>query len=299
MSDQVKLSTVEKTSITFEVAIEGVEQHKNLPVVVHFVIEKVSDAFDASFAAVQSPTEPHLWTVDFPAMSILDKDSYSFHVDVIVDNYFFEAAKGRVDVVNEKIDDEEKVPEVVVNMFDDASHDKKADDKLKAKKNVKEDFTAATTVPGPNNALLVSEPDPAKPKPQKDSADEKIDLKRLFSFGSKSTPGTSPAQLPQPETEIPAVIKKQVSVKKEQPVVNATEESAMPTFDPKQTAQDIIKQNIGRASPPTVKGRLLKRSAATGKPIVPGLVDEDVRSIEMREEKQRKAREQLKDILSN
>lgn len=92
MSEDVTIVQTQENTIEFDLSIEGV--NTDLAPEVRFVIQ--TNAMDMSFDCEQSDDEQ--WQVKIPAMSHLDKTSYPFRVEVIVDGYHFIPAKGNVQV---------------------------------------------------------------------------------------------------------------------------------------------------------------------------------------------------------
>jgi len=92
MDNLVTISNTKENVLEFDVEIEGIDSNG---MSVRFIIEAsgVELGFDS-----KKQTEKK-WTVNIPALSILEKTSYPFHIDVIVDGYYFEPLHGSVNVV--------------------------------------------------------------------------------------------------------------------------------------------------------------------------------------------------------
>lgn len=95
MSDQpvIKLHNAKETEFEFNVAINGPSEEATP--VVRFVLENVK-GYNVAIDCAQSGDDN--WAVKIPALQLLD-ENHNFHVEVIVDGYFFIPTQGLVEVV--------------------------------------------------------------------------------------------------------------------------------------------------------------------------------------------------------
>lgn len=93
MKNLITISNVKENVLEFDVEIKGIDTDETT---VRFIIEvnKMKLSFDC-----EKGKEEKLWSVKIPALSILETTSYPFHIDVIVDGYYFDAMKGSINVV--------------------------------------------------------------------------------------------------------------------------------------------------------------------------------------------------------
>jgi hypothetical protein len=96
MNDQpvIRLHNNKETEFEFDVAIQGPSE--NSTPVVRFVVEDIKGynvAVDCESAGAEK------WSVRIPPLQNLD-EAHNFHVEVIVDGYFFVPTAGLVEVVN-------------------------------------------------------------------------------------------------------------------------------------------------------------------------------------------------------
>lgn len=93
MDNLISISNVKENILQFGINITGIETDD---IIVRFVIEanEMELAFDS-----QRTNEENQWAVKIPALSILETTSYPFHIDVVVDGYYFEPMQGSISVV--------------------------------------------------------------------------------------------------------------------------------------------------------------------------------------------------------
>ena len=95
MSDQpvIKLHNAKETEFEFNVAINGPSEEATP--VVRFVLENVK-GYNVAIDCAQAGDDN--WAVKIPALQNLN-ENHNFHVEVIVDGYFFIPTQGLVEVV--------------------------------------------------------------------------------------------------------------------------------------------------------------------------------------------------------
>lgn len=147
--------------VEFDVAIEGAEELE-ANTVVRFIIQ-VNKEFCILLHA--SHDEGDKWYVNVPDTPALGAGDYKIAVEVIIDNYHFEPAKGKLQILNE--------PKVELD-----------------KSKIDEVSSVNGGQPHPNNALLFPEFEPKSIKkstvPQKTPEDEQIEIEKI---ASSVTPG--------------------------------------------------------------------------------------------------------------
>lgn len=91
MENNLKITKTKENNFEFEVEIEGVDA-KDMKIRLMIVVSDMTLCFDAKHV------EGSKWSVKIPALSILDKTTYPFFIDAIVDGYHFEPMKGSITV---------------------------------------------------------------------------------------------------------------------------------------------------------------------------------------------------------
>jgi hypothetical protein len=96
MTDQpvIKLHNSKETEFEFNVAIQGPSEEAKP--VVRFVLENIK-GYNVAIDCEQAGDDS--WAVKIPALNILE-ENHNFHVEVIVDGYFFVPTSGLIEVVN-------------------------------------------------------------------------------------------------------------------------------------------------------------------------------------------------------
>lgn len=92
MDNIVSIRHQKENVLEFELTIEGVEGKDPI---VKLVIQ--GNSISLGFGATKK--EKTTWQVKIPKLSILEKTAYPFHIEVLVDGYYFEAFKGTVNVL--------------------------------------------------------------------------------------------------------------------------------------------------------------------------------------------------------
>jgi len=93
MNNLISISNVKDNVLEFNVIVDNINQDN---INVRFIIE--SSMMDLTFDSIPGDEE-NQWSVKIPALSMLETTSYPFRIDVIIDEYFFNAMKGSVNVV--------------------------------------------------------------------------------------------------------------------------------------------------------------------------------------------------------
>lgn len=106
MSDAttIKINPGKNSDLEFDVMIQGLDQ-ADLPIV-KFVITSEAAGCDYAFRCVKvdaadDQTAKHRWLAKLPALAHIKENQVKFHVEVIVDGYYFEAAAGFVTLVTD------------------------------------------------------------------------------------------------------------------------------------------------------------------------------------------------------
>lgn len=195
MSDNVvQINKDKETEIVFDVDIKGPEKLIS-NVSVRFLIKDVKDNMDCIFKA--SKQENNQWKVIIPQCEFFEKNEYSFVIEVLIEDYYFKAAEGKVEIINKL--------EVTINKEE------------KIKENLTETKQEFPGQPHPNNNLLSPE---IKPKETHIEKQEKT--KNIKDISSKIVPGEGPSQPENTSAEIKrGIIFKRV--KKGKPVIEDIE----------------------------------------------------------------------------
>lgn len=264
----IVINPTKTSELEFEVMIQGIDAA--LPTV-RFVIEDAMGGGHFTFPCTKIKDEKTKWSAKLPALKFIDKESIKFHVEVIIDEYYFEPAQGKIDFVNSPVvnfkESKGARPTVTASFTVKQEEDP-----------IEERFATAgggetTGQTAPSPVLNVPEEDPSFELNMKNRTpveDEYIDLARLEldddidDIASEVIPGQG---VQYPEKEKPA-------------------------FDAKQVAEGIIRSTVGKnpIKTPEKRGSLFARSA-NGKAIVKGLEDPETKRL--REEKAQR----VKDIL--
>lgn len=93
MEKPVNISNDKLNVLEFDIEITGVDE---TDMEVRFVIE--SDDMDLGFNSKKISQKT--WVVEIPAMKILDGASYPYHISVVVDGYAFKGITGNVNILN-------------------------------------------------------------------------------------------------------------------------------------------------------------------------------------------------------
>lgn len=237
MSDEatISLNPAKTSELDFEVTVQGLDDDE--PPVVRFVIIGDETNYDHSFRCTRIEDEKHGWNVKLPVLDHITGDSAPFRVEVIVDGYYFEPARGDIAFIKKpdiKIGEKKKATRPTVT----TSFKVKQDDSITESSGGGE----ITGQPQITNSLLVPEFEPKQSGPVRPSEDENIDHDKLSDIASDVVPG------------------------------QGTDDTGMAAaFDPKTTAAEIVARTIGKVQRPEKQGSLFARRA--GKTAIPGLED--------------------------
>lgn len=98
----VTINNTKETEFNFDINIKGIspEDLRGLSKV-RFVIEDVND-YNLTFKCERRELEQETtsWYVKIPALTQLKRTSYTFHIEVIVDGFYFEPASGPLYIVS-------------------------------------------------------------------------------------------------------------------------------------------------------------------------------------------------------
>jgi hypothetical protein len=251
--------------LEFEVIIQGLDD-KNLPMV-KFVLTNEAQGCDCAYRCVRAEGK-HMWVAKLPPLTHIKGTDVPFHVEVVVDGYYFEPAQGTVSFI---VDPSVKFatssgpkPTVTTSFKVKQEEDKPAKkekkvDKKEEKVVVKEDGPDSMGYAPPSNAHLTPEFEPetvhtsSAKTPGTEADDEQIDHSRLDDIASSVTPG----ETTDPEPQQGRVLPNDTDTEEEE-------------FDPRQIAQTIVKNTFGSIQKPEKKGALFKRDAS-GKAVISGI----------------------------
>lgn len=245
MSDNtIKLNPAKPSTLEFEVMVSGLE---GVPPTVRFVIQNVLDGVD--WVVNCTKLAKTKWQAAFPALTGITADTADFVVEVIVDEYYFKPAEGKIHFVNTP--DVSFTPKVGPKPSVTTSFTVKQDEE---KPPVKESAGGGeiTGQFAPTNDLLQVEEDPEAGEShvkvaQAELDDQYIDQTRIDDIADEIQPGEG----------------KQY----------AQDDGKEDEFDPKKVAESILQQSFGLGVSHRgveKRGSLFKRDAS-GKAIVPGL----------------------------
>jgi hypothetical protein len=250
----IKINPAKACEIEFEVSVQGSEVSE--PPIVRFVMSGC-DEYLCTFECVK--VEGVKWSVKIPPLSHFTKTTVPFHVEVIVDGYYFEPAEGTVQLITNpsvKFQPVVSAKPTVTTSFTVKQDDEKP---AKPEKKVSEAASAATITGqyAPTNGLLKPEEEPTQSSVKIGNAtkdDEHIDHTRLSDISSSVLPGETTDPEPQRGNNEPS-----------------GEEGDDEEFDPKRVAEGIVSRTIGgSAQKPTTQGTLFKRGK-DGKAVIEGI----------------------------
>ncbi len=95
MNKIVNISNDKKSILEFDIAVTGAVEDD---MAVRFIIE--SEGMMLGFDSKKETGDT--WSVEIPAMRILDKTVYPFYISVVVDGYTFEGLRGSVNVIGDR-----------------------------------------------------------------------------------------------------------------------------------------------------------------------------------------------------
>lgn len=153
MSDitTLKINPSKSSTLEFDVMIQGLEESTKPNV--RFVVVSSGSDFSYAFNCAKSDKK-NQWVVKLPAIPTLMDEDVTFHVEVIVDGYYFEPASGKIDTIGEPA---VVFEQVAVKPTVTASFVVTQDDEPLAELDVTGQYAPST-----NN--LIPEYDPALPK---------------------------------------------------------------------------------------------------------------------------------------
>lgn len=218
--------------------IQGMDD-MNVPVV-RFVITSEAAQCDYSFSCKRVEGEKNKWCAKLPALLHVKESTVKFHVEVIVDGYYFEPAQGSVTLVTDptvKFTPSVSKPTVTTSFTVRQEPDEKKD----------EEDEEITGQYAPTNALLKPEfPPPETHVANKD--DEHVDYSKIDAISSEVVPGEGDPYPPR-----------------------APDEGDEDDFDPRRVAESIVRKTFGSgAAKPATQGTLFKRDK-DGKTVIEGL----------------------------
>lgn len=249
----IKINPAKASDIEFEVSVQGSEVSE--PPIVRFVMNGC-DEYLCTFECTK--VDGAKWSAKIPPLTHFTKTTVPFHVEVIVDGYYFEPAEGTVQLVTNpsvKFQPTTNAKPTVTTSF---TVKQEEDEKPKAKKVAEAAGTATITGQfAPTNGLLKPEEEPMQGSVKTAQAtkdDEHIDHTRLDDISSSVQPGETTDPEPQRGNNLPS-----------------GEEGDEDEFDPKRIAEDIVGRTIGGlVQKPTTQGTLFKRGK-DGKAMIEGI----------------------------
>lgn len=263
----IRLNPSKASTLEFDVMVSGLE---GILPIVRFVVQNVQD--DVDWVVKCAKLDGSKWQASFPAFEGLKLNTCKFCVEVIVDEYYFTPANGEIIFINApdvSFKPKAGLKPTVTTSFTvkQEGEDEQVEEKpkpkpaVKPKKKVSEAMSELTGQYAPTNSLLKTEEDPTVNQGKVKTAqaeldDQYIDTSKLDNV-DEIIPGDG-VQYPQDDG------------KDEE---EHDERLVTTEFDPKKVAEDILKQTIGKAKTPSLRGSLFNRSN-DGKILVPGLENE-------------------------
>lgn len=307
--NNIQINPNKSSELEFDVIVQGVEDITNIPMV-RFVIVSAIDDCDYSFNCSKIEGEKTKWIARMPAFPQFKLNTAKFRVEVIIDEYFFTPAEGEITfITSPKVEFTAKntpKPSVTTSFTVKQSDDEKPElekeagsgklftvDEVKArgkkeiekqKKEVTENLLETPQGGGngevtgryaPNNSLLVKEKDPTENGRMKGDTsvndeftdEDRLSLDKVEDIASEIRPGEGRAYQQEDGKGRNGKIVPPGLVKGETGTPRATEQEE---FDPKEVADKIMKDTVGKVSKPTTKGTLFKRDGE-GKTVIKGL----------------------------
>jgi len=252
----IKINPAKACDIEFEVSVQGSEVSE--PPIVRFVMNGCDD-YLCTFECTK--VEGVKWSVQIPPLTHFTKTTVPFHVEVIVDGYYFEPAAGTVQLItNPSVKFQPATnakPTVTTSFTVKQKEDKKPS---KAEKKVSE-AAAITDQHAPTSDPLSPETEPT----QDGESLVELDVTGQYAPSTNNLiPEYDPA-FPKGDAKTPqAEFDKNLDPPPEE-------------FDPKKVAASIVKNTIGSAAKPTARGTLFTRDS-TGKPVIVGIDSPDVKA---------------------
>lgn len=261
MSDAttIKINPAKNSDLEFDVMIQGIDDI-NIPAV-RFVITSEVAQCDYAFRCKRVEGEKYKWVASLPALEHVKESTVPFHVEVIVDGYYFEPAQGTVILVTDptvKFQPSVSKPTVTTSFVVKQSEDKPvetAKDTNLSGKQAEEDEQVNAQYSNnisPSNTLLTPEEEPTKSSVKTAQAtkdDQSIDHTRLSDLGSSVTPGETTDPEPQRGNNYPSG--------------EEGDEGDEREFNPKRIAESIVRKTVGgSAQRPQTQGTLFQRDKA-------------------------------------
>ncbi len=256
----IKINPAKNSDLEFDVMIQGMDN--NEPPVVKFASTSEAAGCDYAFRCtkVEGEETKHRWLAKLPALQHIKESEVKFHVEVIVDGYYFEPAMGTVILVTEpgvKFQPNVTRPTVTTSFTVRQEEDKpeekpaeKTEDKSKEDDKGEEDEQVTITGQyAPTNGLLKPEFPPPQSHVKTAQAvkdDQAIDMSKLASH-------VVPGQTTDPE-----------------PQDDGKDEGDEDGFDPARVAEQIVRSTVEQIEKPTTQGMFFKRRN-DGSPIVEGI----------------------------
>lgn len=258
MSDPttIKINPAKNSDLEFDVLIQGMD-HTELPTV-KFAITSEASQCDYVFycTKMEGDDVKNRWLAKLPALLHIKESTVKFHVEVIIDGYYFEPALGTVILVTDpSVKFQPNVTKPTVTTSFVVRQDDDPPEETPKKKAVKE-ASGGGEITGqfaPTNDLLKPEfppPESHVKTPNAEKDDQAIDMKKL---ASHVLPGETTDPEPQEGNNV------------------ADQPDDEEDFDARRVAEEIVRKTLGPSmSRPTTQGSLFKRRA-DGSAIVEGL----------------------------
>lgn len=126
MDKVITISKNKENMLEFSVEIQGLDDTSNVDV--RFII--VTTEFDLSFKC--SKIDDDNWSVKIPSISFINTSTYSFHISVVANGYFFDALQGSINVTESNTEEHTKPDSVSATQPQVAKNDEhKSDHKIK------------------------------------------------------------------------------------------------------------------------------------------------------------------------
>lgn len=244
----ITINPSKRSDLEFDVIIQGMDDISNIPLV-RFVMTSESLECDCSFRCKKIEGEKHKWIAKLPVLSHIKENTLSFHVEVIIDGYYFEPAGGLATLVADPV--VKFQPTVGKPTVSTSFTVKQTDEEVSV---VESGATSDLGQIAPTTALLKPEYDPdfeeGNVKIQDaPKFDQLVDTTRLSDVGTPTVPGPGAKNEPQDDGK------------------TDDENNA---FDARTIADSIVRTVRGKTVAPTGRGSLLRRDQQ-GNAVVAGL----------------------------
>lgn len=306
-NNNININSSKPSEFDFNIHVQGIEtDNPNTDTKVRFVICNTELNMDLAFPCIPADqADSTLWKVKFPQFDkLLKQSSYQFHVEVVVDGYYFEPAEGTLIFVGSpKIDINKtsKVKESVVEIKQESTPVQEqvieSPPTEKDTRSVVQETEVVNEKPVDDIVKEIVSEKTSKDKAVQDILSSLVHEQVAQSSGtaSSSTVPTNKLLVPEfkPEDTTKNIPNKESDELEDDPsktlgkVMPTVKETVVPVipkaqtepateFNPESIAKNLVEKHI-RVSIPTTKGSLFNRGK-DGKTIVKGFESEEVKA---------------------